>query len=155
MSYTCHDVANACKRDSPVCLSRERMQQAIKTILTELQTALMEAKEAQKKDILMLGKLLYNKAMKDARAIIEQNKQLLKENHILSAENVGLKKRISSMDENAIHDLRQRKDAEIERLQKECDRANYHAVRSDDLASKEHQRADDAELQIREMFISQ
>lgn len=92
MSYTCHDVANACKRDSPVCLSRERMQQAIKTILTELQTALMEAKEAQKKDILMLGKLLYNKAMKDARAIIEQNKQLLKENHILSAENVGLKK---------------------------------------------------------------
>ena len=131
---------------------REERRKAIKTILTDLQTALMEAKEAQKKDILMLGKLLYNKAMKDARSIIEQNKQLLRENHILSAENVGLKKRISSMDENAIHDLRKQKDAEIERLQKECDRANNHAVRSDNLASKEHQRADEAELQIREML---
>ena len=131
---------------------KEERRQAIKTILTELQTALMEAKEAQKKDILTLGKSLYYKAMKDASAIIEQNKQLLKENHILSAENVGLKKRISSMDENAINDLRQQKDAEIERLQKECDRANSHAVRSDNLASKEHQRADDAELQIREML---
>ena len=131
---------------------REERRKAIKTILTELQTALMDAKEAQKKDILTLGKSLYNKAMKDASAIIEQNKQLLKENHILSAENVGLKKRISSMDENAIHDLRKQKDAEIERLQKECDKANSHAVCSDNLASKEHQRADDAELQIREML---
>ena len=131
---------------------REERRKAIKAILTDLQTALMEAKEAQKKDILMLGKSLYNKAMKDARSIIEQNKQLLKENHILSAENIGLKKRISSMDENAIHELRQQKDAEIERLQKECDRANSHAVRSDNLASKEHQRADEAELQIREML---
>ena len=56
------------------------------------------------------------------------------------------------MDENAIHELRKQKDAEIERLQKECDKANSHAVRSDNLASKEHQRADDAELQIREML---
>ena len=131
---------------------KEERKQAIKTILTDLQTALMEAKEAQKKDILTLGKSLYNKAMKDARSIIEQNKRLQKENHILSAENVGLKKRISSMDENAIHDLRKQKDAEIERLQKECDRANDHAVRSDDLASKEHQRADEAELLIQEML---
>lgn len=131
---------------------REERRKAIKNILTDLQTALMEAKEAQKKDILMLGKLLYNKAMKDARSIIEQNKQLQKENHILSAENTGLKQRISSMDENAINDLRQQKDAEIERLQKECDKANSHAVCSDNLASKEHQRADDAELQIREML---
>ena len=131
---------------------KEQRRQAIKTILTELQTALMEAKEAQKKDILMLGKSLYNKAMNDARSIIEQNKRLQKENHILSAENVGLKKRISSMDVNAINDLRKQKDAEIERLQNECDRANSHAVRSDNLASKEHQRADDAELQIREML---
>ena len=131
---------------------KEQRRQAIKTILTELQTALMEAKEAQKKDILMLGKSLYNKAMNDARSIIEQNKRLQKENHILYAENAGLKKRISSMDENAINDLRKQKDAEIERLQKECDRANAHVVRSDNLASKEHQRADDAELQIREML---
>ena len=131
---------------------KEERRQAVKSILTDLQTALMEAKEAQKKDILMLGKSLYNKALKDARSIIEQNKRLQKENHILSAENAGLKKRISSMDENAINDLRKQKDAEIERLQKECDKANAHAVRSNNLASKEHQRADDAELQIREML---
>lgn len=131
---------------------KEERKQAIKTILTDLQTALMEAKEAQKKDILTLGKSLYNKAMKDARSIVEQNKRLQKENHILSAENTGLKQRISSMDENAINDLRKQKDAEIERLQKECDRANSHAVRSDNLASKEHQRADEAELRIKEML---
>lgn len=131
---------------------REERRQAIKGILTELQTALMEAKEAQKKDILTLGRSLYNKAMKDARAIIEQNKQLQKENHILSAENAGLRKRISSMDENAINNLREQKDAEIERIQKECDRVNDHAVRSGNLASKEHQRANEAESQIREML---
>ncbi|MDE7456903.1 MAG: plasmid recombination protein [Prevotella sp.] len=131
---------------------REERRKAIKTILTELQTALMQAKEAQKKDILTLGKSLYKKAMKDARTIIEQNKQLQKENHILSAENAGLRKRISSMDENAINNLREQKDAEIERIQKECDRANNHAVRSGNLASKEHQRANEAENQIREML---
>ncbi|MDE5783048.1 MAG: plasmid recombination protein [Prevotella sp.] len=131
---------------------REERRLAIKVILTELQTALMEAKEAQKKEILTLGKSLYNKAMKDARAIIEQNKQLQKENHILSAENAGLKKRISSMDENAINNLREQKDAEIERLQRECDRVNDHTVRSGNLASKEHQRANEAESQIREML---
>ncbi len=131
---------------------REERRQAIMVILTELQTALMEAKEAQKKEILTLGKSLYNKAMKDARAIIGQNKQLQKENHILSAENAGLRKRISSMDENAINNLREQKDAEIERIQKECDRANNHAVRSGNLASKEHQRANEAEGQIREML---
>lgn len=131
---------------------REERRKAIKDILTELQTALMQAKETQKEDILKLGKALYNKAMQNVRAIIEQNKQLQKENHILSAENAGLKKRISSMDENAINNLREQKDAEIERIQKEYDRVNDHAVRSDNLASKEHQRAESAESQVREML---
>ncbi|MDE5739022.1 MAG: plasmid recombination protein [Bacteroidaceae bacterium] len=131
---------------------REERRKAIKDVLTELQTTLMEAKETQKEDILKFGKALYNKAMQNVRAIIEQNKQLQKENHILSAENAGLKKRISSMDENAINNLREQKDAEIERLQKECDRVNGHAVRSGNLASKEHQRANEAESQIREML---
>ena len=59
---------------------REKRRKAIKTILTDLQTALMEANVAHNKDILKLGKSLYRKAMQKASAIIEQNKQLQKEN---------------------------------------------------------------------------
>ncbi len=50
---------------------REERMEAVKKILTDLQTALFEAKEAQKQDILKLGKSLYQKAMKDAEEIIE------------------------------------------------------------------------------------
>ena len=73
---------------------REERRKAIKVILTEMQTALMQAKEAQKGDILKLGKALYNKAMQNVRAIIEQNKQLQKENGRLTEENDILRKRI-------------------------------------------------------------
>ena len=83
---------------------REERRKAIKTILTDLQTALMEAKEAHNKDILKLGKSLYHKAMQKASAIIEQNKQLQKENGRLTEENDVLRKRIASIDENAIKD---------------------------------------------------
>ena len=85
---------------------REERRKAIKAILTNMQTALMQAKEAQKGDILKLGKALYNKAMQNVRAIIEQNKQLQQENARLTKENDDLKKRIASMDENAITRLR-------------------------------------------------
>lgn len=81
---------------------KEERRQAIKTILTELQTALMEAKKAHNEDIRKMGKSLYHKAMQNASAIIEQNKQLLKENGQLTEENDVLRKRISLMDENAI-----------------------------------------------------
>ena len=87
---------------------REERRKAIKTILTELQTALMQAKEAQKGDILKLGKALYNKAMQNVRAIIEQNKQLIKEKGRLTEENDVLRKRIASIDENAITQLQRR-----------------------------------------------
>lgn len=72
---------------------REERRKAIKAILTELQTALMQAKEAQKEEILKLGKSLYKKAMQDVRAIIEQSKQLQKENGRLTEENNVLKNR--------------------------------------------------------------
>ena len=49
---------------------REERRKAIKVILTEMQTALMQAKEAQKGDMLKFGKALYNKAMQNVRAII-------------------------------------------------------------------------------------
>ena len=131
---------------------REERRKAIKTILTELQTALMEAKEAHNKDILKLGKSLFNKAMKEARTIIEQNKQRQQENARLTEENVILRKRIASMDENAITRLRNKKDAEIKELQERLGKAESEADRSDNVVSRERQRADKAEGQIKEML---
>ena len=131
---------------------REERRKAIKEILTELQTALMQAKEAQKGDILKLGKALYNKAMQNVRAIIEQNKQLLKENSRLTEENDVLRKRIALIDENAITRLRDKKDAEIKDLQKQLGKAESEAVRSGNKAYSEHQRAENAESQVKEML---
>lgn len=131
---------------------REERRKAIKTILTELQTALMEAKEAHNKDILKLGKSLYHKAMKEAGAIIEQNKQLQKENARLTEENDVLRKRIASIDENAITRLRDKKDAEIKELQERLGKAESEAVRSGNKAYSEYQRAENAESQVRELL---
>ena len=131
---------------------REERRKAIKGILTNLQTSLIQAKEVQKGDILKLGKALYNKAMQNVRAIIEQNKQLQKENGRLTEKNDVLRKRISSMDENAITRLREKKDAEIKELQGRLDKAESEAVRSDNVVSRERQRADKAEGQIKEML---
>ena len=131
---------------------REERRKAIKVILTEMQTALMQAKELQKQDILKLGKALYNKAMQNVRAIIEQNKQLQKENARLTEENDVLRKRIASMDENAIARLRDKKDSEIKELQERLGKAESEAVRSGNKAYSEHQRAESAESQVREML---
>ena len=131
---------------------KEERKQAIKAILTELQTALMQAKEAQKQDILKLGKALYNKAMQNVRAIIEKNKQLQKDNARLTAENDVLRKRIASIDENAITRLRDKKDAEIKDLQEQLDKAESDAVRSSNKAYSEHKRAENAESQLQEMY---
>ena len=131
---------------------REERRKAIKVILTEMQTALMQAKEVQKGDILKLGKALYNKAMQNVRTIIEQNMQLLKENGRLTEENDVLRKRIASMDENAITRLREKKNAEIKELQGRLDKAESEAVRSGNKAYSEHQRAETAGNQVREML---
>ena len=131
---------------------REERRKAIKVILTEMRTALMQAKEAQKGDILKLGKALYNKAMQNVRAIIEQNKQLQKENGRLTEENDVLRKRIASMDENAITQLREKKDAEIKELQERLGKVESEAVRSGNKAYGEHQRAENAENKVREML---
>ena len=131
---------------------REERRKAIKGILTNMQTALMQAKDVQKQDILKLGKALYNKAMQNVRAIIEQNKQLQKENGRLTEENDILRKRIASMDENAIARLRDKKDAEIKELQERLGKAESEAVRSGNKAYSEHQRAESAESQVREML---
>ena len=131
---------------------REERREAIKTILTNLQTALLQANKAQKEDILKLGKSLYRKAMQNANAIIEQNKQLQKENGRLTEENDVLRKRIASIDENAITRLREQKDTEIKELQKQLDKAESEAVRSSNKAYNEHKRAENAASQVQEMF---
>ena len=131
---------------------REERRKAIKVILTEMQTALMQAKELQKQDILKLGKALYNKAMQNVRAIIEQNKQLQKENDRLTEENDVLRKRIASIDENAVNRLRNQEDAEIKELQERLGKAESEAVRSGNKAYSEHQRAENAENKLREML---
>lgn len=131
---------------------REERRKAIKGILTNMQTALMQAKDVQKQDILKLGKALYNKAMQNVRAIIEQNKHLQKENGRLTEENDNLRKRIVSIDENAITRLRDKKDAEIKELQERLGKAESEAVRSGNKAYSEHQRAENAESQVREML---
>ena len=122
---------------------REERRKAIKVILTEMQTALMQAKDVQKQDILKLGKALYNKAMQNVRAIIEQNKQLQNENGRLT---------IASMDENAIARLRDKKDAEIKELQERLGKAESETVRSGNKAYSEHQKAESAEKKLREML---
>ena len=131
---------------------REERRKAIKGILTNLQTALMQAKKAQNEDILKMGKSIYRKAMQNASAIVEQNKQLQKENVRLTEENNSLRKRIASIDENAIGRLREQKNAEIKELQEQLNKAESEAARSNNIASQERRRADKAEDQIREML---
>ena len=131
---------------------REERKKAIKRILTDLQDNLFNAQEAQKKDILNLGQSLYDKAMKDARAIILQNKQLQKANELVAAKNSRLKEKISTMDESAINKLRKEKDGEITRLKAERDKAFSNEIHSGNMASRERQRADNAERQLYEML---
>ena len=90
--------------------------------------------------------------MKDARAIIKQNQQLQKANELVTAENTRLKEKISATDETAINKLRKEKDEEITRLKAERDNAFSNEIHSNNMASRERQRADNAEGQLYEML---
>ena len=70
----------------------------------------------------------------------------------MTEENNGIKKRIASIDENAITRLRDKKDAEIQDLQKQLGKAESEAVRSGNKAYNEHKRAENAESQVKEML---
>ena len=131
---------------------REDRRKAVKGILTELQDELFNAKEVQKDEILKLGKSLYNKAMQNVRAIIEQNKQLQKANEQLTVENKMLKDKISTIDDTAINNLRKQKNAEIGELNKRLQKAESDAVRSGNMAYSEHQRAVKAEEKLQEVM---
>jgi hypothetical protein len=131
---------------------QDERKTAIKKILTDMQTKLLNAQAEQKQEILKLGKSLYQKAMKEVNAIVKENQRLLKQNERLTQENQSLKTKISAIDGNAIEKLRKEKDKEINRLQTECNKANSRAIHSDNIASKERSRADNAESLLSEIL---
>ena len=116
-------------------------KKAVKKILTDLQTKLMEAKATQKEEILRAGKALYKQTKKDIADKIEQNRILHEANEKLTAENTRLKEKLASVDETAVR-----------RLQAECESANRRAERADRIATGERRRASDAEEKVHDML---
>lgn len=131
---------------------KDERKAAIKQILTDMQTELFNAKNEQKDEIRKLGKALYHKAMKDANAIIEQNKQLQEQNEKLVQENNRLKDKLSQVDETAIEKLRQQKDKYIRNLQGELDRANADAGKATSESMQARKQAQGMAEQLREML---
>ena len=120
---------------------KEERKKAVKKILTDLQTKLIDAKAAQKEEILRAGKALYKQTKKDIADKIEQNRRLHEANEKLATENTRLKEKLALVDENAVRKLRE-----------ECEAANKRAERADRIATRERGRANDAEAKVREML---
>ena len=116
-------------------------KKAVKKILTDLQTKLMEAKATQKEEILRAGKALYKQTKKDIADKIEQNRILHEANEKLTAENTRLKEKLALVDETAVR-----------KLQAECESANRRAERADRIATGERRRASDAEEKVHDML---
>ena len=114
---------------------------AVKKILTDLQTKLIEAKAAQKEEIQRAGKALYKQTKKNIADIIEKNQKLQSEKDRLTKENSELKDKLSRIDEKAVR-----------KIQADCDAANRRAERSDRIALRERTRADNAETKVREIL---
>lgn len=114
---------------------------AVKKILTDLQTKLIEAKAAQKEEIQRAGKALYKQTKKNIADIIEKNQKLQSEKDRLTKENSELKEKLSRIDEKAVR-----------KIQADCDAANRRAERSDRIALRERTRADNAETKVREIL---
>ena len=104
-------------------------KEAAKRIFTDMQTALLQAKAAQKEEILKLGKSLYQQAKKDIAATIEQNKSL-------KTENEQLKQRIARLDENAVAREKSRADAAERRANEQIVRANHEEQRANEAESR-------------------
>ncbi len=114
---------------------------AVKKILTDLQTKLIEAKAAQKEEIQRAGKALYKQTKKNIADIIEKNQNLQLEKNKLTKENSELKDKLSRIDEKAVR-----------KIQADCDAANRRAERSERIALRERTRADNAETKVREIL---
>ena len=120
---------------------KEERKKAVNKILTDLQTKLMDAKAAQKEEILRAGKTLYKQTKRDIADKIEQNRKLHEANGKLTTENSRLKEKLASVDETAVR-----------KLQAEYESANRRAERADRIATGERRRASDAEAKVREML---
>ena len=105
---------------------------AVKKILTDLQTKLIEAKAAQKEEIQRAGKALYKQTKKNI---------LQSEKDILTKENAELKEKLSRIDEKAVR-----------KIQADCDAANRRAERSERIALRERTLANNAETKVREIL---
>jgi hypothetical protein len=138
---------------------RAERKSAIKTILTNMQDEIFKTQELKEKEILELGRSLYNSAMKKTAELIKQNKILhaeneskQKENEELKAENDELRIKISMMDETAISNLRKQKNTEIQRLQNQLTESRRTASYYEVMAGREKKRADNAEELLNDMF---
>ena len=120
---------------------KEERKKAVNKILTDLQTKLMDAKAAQKEEILRAGKTLYKQTKKDIADKIEQNRKLHEANGKLTTENSRLKEKLASVDETAVRKLRA-----------EYESANRRAERADRIATGERRRASDAEEKVHDML---
>ena len=138
---------------------RAQRKSAIKTILTNMQDEIFKTQELKEKEILELGRSLYNSAMKKTAELIKQNKILhaeneskQKENEELKMENDELRTKISMIDETAISNLRKQKNTEIQRLQDQLSESRRTASYYEVMAGREKKRADNAEELLNDMF---
>lgn len=138
---------------------RAQRKSAIKTILTNMQDEIFKTQELKEKEILELGRSLYNSAMKKTAELIKQNKiqhaeneSKQKENEELKAENDELRIKISMMDETAINNLRKQKNTEIQRLQNQLSESRRTASYYEVMAGREKKRADNAEELLNDIF---
>ena len=138
---------------------RAMRKSAIKSILTNMQDEIFKTQELKEKEILELGRSIYKSAIKKTSELIKQNKMLhaendskQKENEELKAENDKLRKKISMMDENAISNLRNQKNNEIQGLQNKLTESIRTASYYEVMAEREKKRADNAERLINDLF---
>lgn len=138
---------------------RAMRKSAIKSILTNMQDEIFKTQELKEKEVLELGRSIYKSAIKKTSELIKQNKMLhaendskQKENEELKAENDKLRKKISMMDENAISNLRNQKNNEIQGLQNKLTESIRTASYYEVMAEREKKRADNAEGLINDVF---
>ena len=134
---------------------KEEREEALKTIMADMEDDLIAAKGSQKRKILSYGKALYKQTKREIYKISEENKRLKGENQRLTKENDNLKGKLASVDENAVRKLRMDLNAANQRAEnadlataQEKERTHQERYR----AEQERKRADNAEAQVREIL---
>ena len=134
---------------------KEEREEALKTIMADMEDDLIAAKGSQKRKILSYGKALYKQTKREIYKISEENKRLKGENQRLTKENDNLRGKLASVDENAVRKLRMDLNAANQRAEnadlataQEKERTHQERYR----AEQERKRADNAEAQVREIL---